>query len=239
MLKNKIFKLIVTDKENAKFNMSIDKILVNSFNEDDLPILRLYTWEKSFTVGLSQKCDDFPTYKIEYKNNCSKRITGGGVLFHGHDLSYSLILPSSYMTGLSVKQSYEQICQFLLTFYRNLGLNTCFAKDSKNVTLSKSEFCQVGFEAYDILVNDIKIGGNAQKRSKKMIFQHGSIPIKSTKKDIKIGSSLEDFSIKLSFDDAKQKLIEAFKETFNVKFEKTEITEEQKQRLNLLLEDEK
>ncbi|RXJ83598.1 lipoate--protein ligase family protein [Arcobacter sp. CECT 8985] len=239
MINNKIFKLILTDKENAKFNMQMDKILANSFKEDDLPILRLYSWKDSFTVGLSQKCEDYPLYIKEYKNNCAKRITGGGILFHGHDLSYSLILPSSYMDGLSVKQSYEQICQFLITFYKQLGLNACFAKDSKNVTLSKSEFCQVGFEAYDILVNDIKIGGNAQKRSKKMIFQHGSIPIKTTKKDIKIGSSLEDFSIHLSFDEARQKVIEAFKKAFNVKFEQSDLTKEQKEKLNLLLEDKK
>ena len=41
-----------------------------------------------------------------------KRITGGGVLFHGHDISYSLLLSNDEFTGLSVKQSYEKICQF-------------------------------------------------------------------------------------------------------------------------------
>ncbi len=31
------------------------------------------------------------------------------------------------------------------------------------------------------LVNSKKIGGNAQKRTRKLIFQHGSIPLKSKK----------------------------------------------------------
>lgn len=73
-------------------------------------------------------------------------------------------------------------------------------KDIESIVLSKSPFCQVGFEAYDIIVNGRKIGGNAQKRAKNVIFQHGSIPIKSIKNDEKYGASLEDFSINLDFD---------------------------------------
>ncbi|PHO11160.1 ligase [Malaciobacter canalis] len=239
MKKNKIFRLILSTNESAKINMGIDKVLVNSFENDNLPILRLYTWQKSFTVGLSQKCEDYPTYIKEYKNNCAKRITGGGVLFHGHDLSYSLVLPSSDFQGLSVKQSYEKICQFLLLFYKNLGLNSCFAKDSPNVTLSKSEFCQVGFEAYDILVNETKIGGNAQKRTKRVIFQHGSIPIKGVNNDKKIGSTLEDFNINLSFEEAIEKVIKAFEKSFEATLKESSLTSKENDKLVKLLEENK
>ncbi|AXH10101.1 ligase [Malaciobacter halophilus] len=235
MKKNKIFRLILSDNETAMFNMTLDKTLVSLFEEQNLPILRLYTWQNSFSVGLSQKCEDYPTYVKKFKNNCAKRITGGGVLFHGHDLSYSLVLPSSDFEGLSVKQSYENICQFLLKFYKDLGLNSCFAKDSQDVTLSKSEFCQVGFEAYDILVNNTKIGGNAQKRTKKVIFQHGSIPIKGIKNDEKIGSTLEDFNINLSFEEAKKRVIKAFENSFKATLKNSSLTKEENEKLIQLL----
>jgi lipoate-protein ligase A len=52
-----------------------------------------------------------------------------------------------------------------------------------------------------------------------VIFQHGSINIKSYKKKEKYGYSLEDFGVNLTFDDAKDKLIKAFKQTFDT-FEK-------------------
>ena len=233
---NKQFRLILSPKTNSKTNMAIDASLVSCFKENDTPILRFYTWENSFTIGASQKFEDYIKLEEEYHSNCAKRITGGGVLFHGHDISYSLLVPSSWFNHLSVKESYEQICQFLLYFYKDLGLDTCFAKDLKEINLSKSNYCQVGFEAYDIIVNKIKIGGNAQKRSKKLIFQHGSIPLLKTEENDKFGSSLEDFEIYLTFKEIENKLIKAFEKSFNSKLILSELKKEEKEKLNKLLE---
>ncbi len=216
------FRFILSQNLSARENMAIDKVLVDNFKKGDIPVFRLYTWEKSFTLGISQNIEDYLELKEKYHNNYAKRITGGGVLFHGHDLSYSLILPSDNFENLSVKQSYEKICQFLLSFYKNLGLDVCFAKDDENITLSKSPYCQVGFEAYDILVEGEKIGGNAQRRKKGLIFQHGSIPIKKIKKDDMLGNTLVDFGINISYDEAIEKVKQAFENTFDAKLEDLE-----------------
>lgn len=96
MLESKsIFRVIITTKKSAKENMAIDEALLTSFEEDDLPILRLYTWEDSFTIGISQNFDNYDFTK-EFNGNYAKRVTGGGVLFHGHDLSYSLIIQQKF-----------------------------------------------------------------------------------------------------------------------------------------------
>jgi len=236
MIDKKEFRLILTNINSAKINMAIDKALTISYQKDDIPILRFYTWENSFTVGLSQELEHYNDLKDIYKNNCSKRITGGGVLFHGHDISYSLILSNSELGNLNVKQSYEKICQFLLEFYKQLGLNPSFVKDSEYIKLKKNEFCQVGFEAYDIIINGNKIGGNAQKRNKKLIFQHGSIPIYKTKEDKKLGISLEDFDIHLSFEEAQDRLIVAFKESFDAKLILSQLTQTEEENLKKILE---
>lgn len=236
----KQFRLIISKKNSAKINMATDEALCSSFDENSVPILRLYTWEKSFTLGVAQKITDYIHLK-EYKNNFAKRITGGGVLFHGHDLSYSLIIPPLYLSGLNVKESYEKICNFLLTFYKQLGLDVKYVKDDKNLQLSKSQFCQIGFEAYDIVVNGQKIGGNAQRRTKKFIFQHGSIPInemyRSSLNKLEIGNSLSDFDIEISFDKAQDMLILAFQNTFNIELEKTHLNKKEEEKLALLLKE--
>ena len=114
--------------------MAIDESLLKNFNEGDLPILRLYRWdENSATIGISQDVKQYS--HIVKNNNIAKRITGGGVLFHGHDISYSLVIPSSYLENLSIKKSYEYICGFILEFYKTLGLRVSFAKDNKNIEL--------------------------------------------------------------------------------------------------------
>ncbi len=225
MIFNNKFRLIISQNLSSNDNTNIDKALFKAFENGSLPILRLYSWEKSVTFGAGQNPSDYENLLKEYKNNFSKRITGGGVLFHGHDVSYSLVLPSTFMDNRSVKETYELICSFILEFYSNLGLKASFAKDIESIVLSKSPFCQVGFEAYDIIVNGRKIGGNAQKRAKNVIFQHGSIPIKSIKNDEKYGASLEDFSINLDFDEAINKLKAAFEKTFNAQLLESQLNE--------------
>ncbi|NQY94979.1 MAG: lipoate--protein ligase family protein [Campylobacteraceae bacterium] len=236
---NKQFRLILSSTQSARLNMATDEALVKAYEEDDMPILRLYSWEKSFTIGVSQK---FSTYEHleEYNKNYAKRITGGGVLFHGHDLSYSLLIPVSFMKNLTVKESYEKICTFLLEFYKRLGLKAIYAKDDESISLSKSEFCQVGFEAYDILVNGIKIGGNAQRRTKKLIFQHGSIPIKpvlDTNRKNEIGYCLDEFDINLSYEETQERVAQAFEKAFNATLLESKLNTKEEETLALLLKD--
>lgn len=234
MQQGTIFRYIYTHTESAKINMSIDKALAMSFKKEDMPILRFYTWEEGFTVGASQEVESYVQYLSIYNSNGSKRMTGGGVLFHGHDISYSLVLSASMFDGLSVKQSYEKICTFLLQFYKDLGLNPTYAKETQGIKLCKSDWCQVGYEAYDIIINGAKIGGNAQKRTKNMIFQHGSIPLFKTKKSCEFGQSLEDLGIILSYDEAIEKLKVAFIKTFHAKLEPSSLNEKEQAYLEKL-----
>ncbi len=241
------FRVIKDDQNSAKINMATDDALISSFDNNDMPILRVYHWTKSFTIGVSQNFSSY-SFSNEYNGDYAKRVTGGGVLFHGHDLSYSLVIPTELLKSYNIKQSYEMICYFLLNFYKKLGLKTSFAKDDEAVSLSKNEFCQVGFEAYDILVNGQKIGGNAQRRTKKVIFQHGSIPIYSVNKsntsneksnniDNRYGISLEDLNINLTYEEAKNLLIKSFNESFKVELIDSQLNEEEKKKKEELLKD--
>ena len=215
----KTFALVTSKSLSAKENMLIDKELFEAFTPSSLPIFRIYEWEESFTYGFSQKLDTFKDLSNlqRYNQNHAQRITGGGILFHGNDISYSLIIPTTLVKNISVKQSYELICSFLIEFYKSLGLKPIYAKDIEDIKVSKSEYCQEGFEPYDILIDGKKIGGNAQRRSKEIIFQHGSISINNT--EMSVGNSLEDFGVKISFNRAKELLVQSFENTFNVMFE--------------------
>jgi len=237
--KKSYFRVIKNESLSAKENMAIDDALLSSYEVGDSAIFRLYSWENSFTIGLSQKFENYPITSI-YKGNFAKRITGGGVLFHGHDLSYSLVIPTDLLEGLNIKESYEKICTFIINFYKSLGLDAKYVKDDEKISLSKNEYCQVGFEAYDILVNGKKIGGNAQRRTKKAIFQHGSIPLfsnKNKKFDGKIGYTLEDFDVKINYKKAKKLLIESFQASFNVEINQTKLTDLEEKKKNLLLKE--
>ncbi len=215
----KTFALFTSPSLSAKDNMRIDKELFEGFIPSNMPIFRVYEWESSFTYGLSQSMDNLKNdeHLGGYDDNHAQRMTGGGILFHGNDISYSLVIPTTYVKGLSVKESYEVICGFLMEFYKRLGLNPVYAKDLEDINLSKSHYCQEGFEPYDILVDGKKIGGNAQRRSKEAIFQHGSISIDNS--TYNMGHTLEDLGVKISFKNAKELLVKSFAHTFNVLYE--------------------
>ncbi len=204
------FKFIDSPKLSAMQNMDFDKSLLDTF--DGTSIFRLYCWEKnSFSLGRFQDINSLGNLD-RYGSSWAKRITGGGVLLHGNDISYSLVLPTHFFSSISVKESYEKICSFIFDFYLKLGFIVSYAKDL-DIPLKKSPFCQVGFEPYDIIINGKKIGGNAQRRTKKLIFQHGSIPIFEDKREHS-GVSLEELGIKINEYEAKKMLKESFTRVF-------------------------
>lgn len=226
MTANKVLRLLETGRRSAEENSALDRFLTQQFSERKTPTLRIYSWEKSYTVGLSQSLEEY-THLNSFSNSCAKRITGGGVLFHGHDVSYSIIIPTDFWGELNVKETYEKICSFLILFYKKLGLNAHFAKDSKQFEPEKSPFCQSGTELYDIVINDVKIGGNAQRRTKDFIFQHGSIPIlkpDTTDCSLSLGKSLKELGVEVTFSDAPLKLVKAFDECFDFQLEPSELS---------------
>ena len=211
---------------SASQNMAIDEALMENFHKDNIPIFRLYTWDNdAFTIGKFQDVAGIENFH-KYGENFTRRVTGGGLLLHGFDISYSLILPTALLSKKSVKESYEYICQFLLELYRKLGFEPNFAKKIMSDSLSKSAFCQVGFEPYDIIINDKKIGGNAQKRTRELIYQHGSIPLHVDSRKYS-GISLEKLGLKLDIETLKVLTKESFESTFETTLKKSAFTKEE------------
>ncbi len=199
-----LWRFIDSPTLSAYENMEIDSSLLKSSE----PTFRLYSWKKnSFTIGRSQKIGDIEDTK-RLGSNWAQRPTGGGVLLHGFDLSYAIAIPTKMLKERSVKESYEYLCSFLLHFYRGLGLHVEYAKNI-DLPLSKSQFCQVGFEPYDIVYQGKKLGGNAQKRTKNTILQHGSIPLKKDDRAY-AGHSLEELGLETSLQEVKKMLKESF-----------------------------
>ncbi len=218
-------------------NMALDAAILSRYLEEDIPVLRLYSWLKpSFTYGVSQdSADEIDLVRCrEDKIDVAGRMTGGGVLCHNDDVTYSFVCskedigePKAHLV------SYREISAFLIRFYSSLGLKASFAleaADFKNKS-HPHELCAGSCEKYDIVLNGKKIGGNAQKRKRQAVFQHGSIPcridwdfqeryLETPVSAIKSGvtSLSEELKILPDKNFLEIKLIEAFGDTFGIKF---------------------
>ncbi len=180
------WRIIDTGPFSGPTNMAIDEALLSAFaaGKGALPVLRIYGWQPpALSLGRYQK-----TAEVLDLHRCAahnvpivRRITGGGVIWHASELTYSLVCaPRHLPDGLSVKGSFRVLTSFLLAFYRSLGLDAAWAMDSDPHHAALGErtaFCFAGRESYDIIAGDRKIGGNAQRRTRAAIFQHGSIPL--------------------------------------------------------------
>lgn len=225
MLKLKRWRLIDTGIGSAYWNMAVDEALLNGFKEDDLPILRLYGWENALSVGkFSNISKSVDSQKLEYqKIPLVRRLSGGGVLVHGGDLSYTLILPREALKDSGVKESYHYLCGFLLRLYEKLGHNACFAYDVHERE-TRCDICLAGNEAYDILIEGKKMGGNAQRYTRHVLFQHGTVPMRLDeslfkplflgKSGLESAASLERLGTPMKYELLSTLVREAFCETF-------------------------
>jgi len=165
-------------------NMAVDEALLRCFHaESSMPVFRIYSWEPpALSLGRFQRGGE-----VLDREKCReagiaavRRITGGGVIYHASELTYSLVCaPRHIPPAVSIKESFRVLTSFLIGFYQRLGLNPAYAVESSPHSSfgERSAFCFAGRETYDILINGRKIGGNAQRRLKNVIFQHGSIPL--------------------------------------------------------------
>src|SRR6266850_4318609 len=76
---------------SAALNMAIDEAL---FEIATTPSIRFYRWDHpALSFGYFGKFADVATHTAE--RDLVRRWTGGGIVFHGDDLTYSIVIPAS------------------------------------------------------------------------------------------------------------------------------------------------
>jgi lipoate-protein ligase A len=239
----KKWRLILEAKKDGFYNMAADNTLFLCFPQQRIPTLRIYSWQNPFiTLGYHQKIDFLTSKSFPF----TRRITGGGAILHYQELTYSLVCSLEDLDlPYSPKKTYQVLSSFLFCFYQKLGLKPYFAKDVfKENLIGNKNFCYSWWEEFDIVIEGKKIGGNAQRRRKNYLFQHGSIPQK-------IDFSLVSIVIK-GVDDLEKKsicldsllkrntdffylsslLVSSFKEVFKIDFIESYLSEKEKETLN-------
>jgi lipoate-protein ligase A len=157
--------------------MAVDEAILYFYPEFKVPTLRIYGWHEPFiSIGYNQDAPGVLKPKINIP--FVRRLTGGAAILHNREITYSITCSLADLNlPCEVKKSYEVLNSFIKEFYRKLGFKAEFVKDAFPERLERREnFCYTSCEYFDFVINGKKIGGNAQRRRKNLIFQHGSIP---------------------------------------------------------------
>ncbi len=160
-------------------NMELDSLLLaRSAELDGHPLLRLYKWDRpAVSIGYTQKESAVPD---RGNRVIVKRPTGGGVVFHDNDLTYTVVTPPEHwISALDRVESYHVIHKALVRALETFGLSCVLAGDSPSRIDRATMRCFATPTKYDVVLAEsgLKVAGAAQRRTRDGILHQGSVAL--------------------------------------------------------------
>jgi lipoyl(octanoyl) transferase len=153
-------------------NMAIDDALLEHSAIFGTPLLRFYAWsEPAATFGYFQHYHEIATWTS--LRPLIRRPTGGGLVPHDHDWTYSVVIPPNHpWYKLKAAQSYQLVHEWLREGFAAIGFTTHLAPAPVREGIGR---CFIGAEQHDLLWQARKIAGAAQRRNKQGLLIQGSV----------------------------------------------------------------
>jgi lipoate-protein ligase A len=161
---------------SAATNMAIDEALLEAVT---IPSIRFYRWNSpALSFGYFGKFSDVAEYATE--RDLVRRWTGGGIVFHGDDLTYSIVIPASDpIFGESSMLIYEKIHRALCNALIATGECAVVAGvDDPGAGVSDASYngqCFAKPVRADVMMNGRKVAGAAHRRTRAGLLHQGSI----------------------------------------------------------------
>jgi len=159
-------------------NMALDEALLESMSPLGRPVLRFYGWtEPAATFGYFQKYAEVE--RATHLRPLLRRPTGGGIVPHDADWTYSLVFPPGHEWHLlKAEESYRRIHEWIQAAFAQLDVATELAPRSQKSAIRNPQSaigCFAGHEKFDLLWNGQKIAGAAQRRNRLGLLIQGSV----------------------------------------------------------------
>jgi lipoate-protein ligase A len=148
--------------------MACDEVLVNLA---EVPILRVFRWGSPWvSAGFFTAIEDAARARPDLP--VCRRWTGGGIVVHEGDFTFSLILPrGERLAAERPGESYRLIHAALAEALREQG----YAAALSGEAVGDSRECFVGAVKHDVVLDGKKIAGGAQRRTRRALLHQGSV----------------------------------------------------------------
>ncbi len=187
------WRLLRTGLADGATNMAIDEAILWAVAEGkSLPTLRFYGWQPPcLSIGYSQSVGEVNMERCRERGvHFVRRPTGGRSILHADELTYSVVAPQAEpRVAGGVIESYRRLSAGLVAGLRVLGVDAYQAltptppaplplsQNQERGRGAQSAACFDAPSSYEITVGGKKLVGSAQVRKKRVVLQHGSLPL--------------------------------------------------------------
>lgn len=169
MLFGKINAILDETPHAAPLNMALDEVLLS---EASAPLLRIYRWERP-AVSFGYFGKYAPVAAAWPGREIVRRMTGGGIVPHGMDLTYSLIVPAGdAFAARNPRDVYRAVHETIGALLADSGEGAALAAPSLG---GGTGLCFENPAEFDLLAHGRKIAGAALRRTRHGLLLQGSI----------------------------------------------------------------
>ena len=174
-------------------NMAIDRQLMAAFLDGrfqqrfgrDCCLWRFYAWHPyAVTVGYNQDLSGIDLLKCRSEGiDVVRRPTGGRAVFHAEEFTYSFFAESLAQNS----ELYRMVHEVIQLALQGLGINARFCRSTLppiQVGASRAVSCFTASARYELQVEGRKLVGSAQRKSRNVLLQHGSLPLSARHKEL-------------------------------------------------------
>ena len=181
-------RLLTFQSGESDWNMAVDQALLESCQQNGVPVLRLYGWRHpTLTLGYFQSLSDRDTHASSRSVGCIRRSTGGGAIVHHHELTYSISLPIPVGKTKYREELYMTVHGAIIRVLAQFGISATAnrlrprpAVTTEHANRDEPFLCFQRRTDEDLIVSGYKIAGSAQRRTRHAVLQHGSLLLKAS-----------------------------------------------------------
>jgi len=170
-----VARLIIDPPAPGPWNMAVDEALLRTAEIAQRVTLRIYQWEQpTLSLGYFQAHAQRQAHPHSRDCPVVRRATGGGAIIHDREMTYSLTAPISDRLRHQGADWYRLVHRAWVNMLSQRGVQPRL-QDQTNPALESEFLCFRRRAQGDLLLDDYKIGGSAQRRHRRAALQHGSL----------------------------------------------------------------
>lgn len=170
-------RLIIDPPLPGAWNMAVDEALLE-WAAGGGACLRFYQWAApTLSLGYFQNASERASHAASAHCPLVRRTTGGGAILHDRELTYSFTAPIGERFSTTLAQTYHAFHDTLIAALAGWGVRASRHREEAVLQSGATEpfLCFQRRAAGDVVFQQAKICGSAQRRQRGAALQHGSI----------------------------------------------------------------